>query len=87
MTLDVKLRWKQHIKKKNVMGSIWNSGNFIGCLEAILSCQFTLKSYYTSKFTSSLELRYPALGLRQWFWYWSDSMLPKSTMCIVNAPW
>jgi hypothetical protein len=50
MTLDAKLRWKERIKKKNMMSSTSNSGKCIGCLDAILSGQSTIKSYYTSKF-------------------------------------
>jgi hypothetical protein len=76
MTLDDKLRWKEHIKKKRdelnikkqtpwplvrkqtiptgrppLVGksSASSSGKCIGCLDAILSCQSTIKSYYTSK--------------------------------------
>jgi hypothetical protein len=36
MTLDAKLRWKEHIQKKR-------------CLDAILSCQSTINSHYTIK--------------------------------------
>jgi hypothetical protein len=48
MTLDAKLRWKEHIKK-NVMFSTSRLGKCIGCLDAILSCQSTINSHYTSK--------------------------------------
>jgi hypothetical protein len=49
MALDAKLRWKEHIKKK-VMSSTSSSGKCIGYLDAILSCQSTINSYYRSKF-------------------------------------
>jgi hypothetical protein len=48
MTLDAKLQWKENMKKK-IMSSKSSSGNYIGCLESILSCQSTINSYYTSK--------------------------------------
>jgi hypothetical protein len=37
------------ILRKNVMSSTSSSGKCIGCLDAILSCQSTIKSYYTIK--------------------------------------
>jgi hypothetical protein len=37
------------ILRKNVMSSTSSSGKYVGCLYAILSCQSTIKSYYTSK--------------------------------------
>jgi hypothetical protein len=37
------------ILRKNVMSSTSSSAKCIGCLDAILSCQSTIKSYYTSK--------------------------------------
>jgi hypothetical protein len=37
------------ILRKNAMSSTSSSGNCIGCLDAILSCQSTINSYYTSK--------------------------------------
>jgi hypothetical protein len=49
MTLDAKLQWKEHIKKKNMMRSTSSSGKCIGSSDAILCCQSTIKSYYTSK--------------------------------------
>jgi hypothetical protein len=36
------------ILRKNVMSSTSNPGKCIGCLDAILSCQSTITSYYTS---------------------------------------
>jgi hypothetical protein len=48
MTLDAKLRWKEHIKKKcdelniKFRKMYW----LLGCNS---SCQTTIKSYYTSK--------------------------------------
>jgi hypothetical protein len=35
--------------RKNVMSSTSSSGKCIGCLDAILSCQSTINSHYTSK--------------------------------------
>jgi hypothetical protein len=37
------------ILRKNVTSSTSSSGKCIGCLDAILSCQSTINSYYTSK--------------------------------------
>jgi hypothetical protein len=48
INLDAKLRWKEHIKK-NAMSSATGSGKCFRCLGAILSCQSTINSYYTSK--------------------------------------
>jgi hypothetical protein len=64
MTLDVKLQWKEDMKKK-VMSSTSSSGKCADCLEAILSCQSTINSYHTSKLYIQFELRHPALGLHQ----------------------
>jgi hypothetical protein len=40
---------KSILRKKKVMGSTLSSGKCIGCLDAILSCQSTISSYYISK--------------------------------------
>jgi hypothetical protein len=37
------------ILRKNVISSTSSSGKFIDCLDAILSFQSTIKSYYNSK--------------------------------------
>jgi hypothetical protein len=37
------------ILRKNVMSLTSNSGKCIGCLDAILRCQSTINSHYTSK--------------------------------------
>jgi hypothetical protein len=49
MTLDAKLRCKEHIKKKNVISSTSSSEKCTGCLDANPSCQSTINSYYRSK--------------------------------------
>jgi hypothetical protein len=46
--MDAKLQWKEHFRK-NVMSSSSTSGKCIGYLDEILSCQSTIRSYYTSK--------------------------------------
>jgi hypothetical protein len=61
MTLYANLRWKVCIRK-NVMSSTTSSGKCIGYLDAILSCQSTINK---ASYTSSLELRYTAMGLLQ----------------------
>jgi hypothetical protein len=48
MALDAWLQWKEHIKR-NVMSSTSSSGKCIVCLDAILSCQSTISSYYPNK--------------------------------------
>jgi hypothetical protein len=37
------------ILRKNMMSSTSSLGKCIGCLDAILSCQSTINSYYTNK--------------------------------------
>jgi uncharacterized protein YeeX (DUF496 family) len=80
--LNAKLRWKEHIKK-NVMSSTLSSGKCIGYLEEILSCQSTIKSYYTSK-----------LYVQFWVMVSSSGAVPviqryrnKVLKCIINVPW
>jgi hypothetical protein len=48
MTLDAKLRWKEHTKKKRDELNI-KFRKMYGCLHVILSCQSTINSHYTSK--------------------------------------
>jgi hypothetical protein len=48
MTLDAKLRWKKHIENKRDELNI-KFRKIYCCLDAILSCQSTINSYYTSK--------------------------------------
>jgi hypothetical protein len=48
MTLDAKLSGESILRKK-MMSSTSSSGKCIGCLDAILSCQSKINSYYTSK--------------------------------------
>jgi hypothetical protein len=47
MTLDTKLRRKEHLKKKR---DELNSGKYIGFLDATLSCPFTTNLSYINKF-------------------------------------
>jgi hypothetical protein len=77
------------ILKKNLMSSTSSSGKCIGCLYAILSCQSTIKLYYTSK----LYLQFGVNGVLLWGCT-SDSNIQvihhyqnKALKCIVNAPW
>jgi hypothetical protein len=48
MTLEAHFWWKEDIKK-NAMSPTSISGKYIGCSDAVLSCQSTINSYYTSK--------------------------------------
>jgi uncharacterized protein YeeX (DUF496 family) len=87
MTLDAKLRWKEHIKK-NDMSSTSSSGKCIGWLDAILSCQSTINSHYTSKLyvqfgvmvsSSGAALVNPIFKIQRY--------QNKVLKCIVNALW
>jgi hypothetical protein len=61
MTLGAKLQWKEHIRKK-AMSSTSSSGKCIGCLEAILNCQFTINSHYTNKLYVQFGVMVPSFG-------------------------
>jgi hypothetical protein len=71
--------------RKVVMSSTSSSGRRIGYLDAILSCQSTINSYYTSKLYVQLEL-----GIQLWGCA-NDSNIQviqrQVLKCIVNAPW
>jgi hypothetical protein len=59
MTLDAKLQWKEHIKKKREYQVQENV-----LVAWTLSCQSTINSHYTSKLYVQFGVWYPALGLR-----------------------
>jgi hypothetical protein len=70
-----------------VMSSTSSSGKCIGCLDAILSCQSTINSHYTSK----LYVQF-GVGIQLWGCA-SDSNIEviqryqnEVLKCIVNAP-
>jgi uncharacterized protein YeeX (DUF496 family) len=74
------------ILRNNVMSSTSSSGESVGCLDAILSCQSTINSNYTSKF-------YVQFGVMVWGCA-SESNFQviqryqnKVLKCIVNAFW
>jgi hypothetical protein len=89
MTLDAKLRWKEHIKKKNAMSTTSSSGKCIRWLDAILSCQSTINSYYTSK----LYVQFGVNGIRLLVSANRSNIeviqryQNKVLNCIVSAPW
>jgi hypothetical protein len=105
MNLDVKLRWKEHIKKKRdelnikfrkmyciVLYCIYSAfkTKCIGCLDEILSCQYTINSHYPSKLyvqfgvmVSSSRVALVNLINIQVIQRNQNKVLK----CIVNAPW
>jgi hypothetical protein len=80
-------QWLEHITKKNVMSSTSNSGKCIGCLDAILSCQSTIKSYYTSKLYVQFGVMVSSFGaalvILIFNWFNATKKMPN---CIANAP-
>jgi hypothetical protein len=51
---------KNLLRGEKVMNSTSSSGKYIGCLDAILSCQSTIQSYYTSKLYVQIGVMVPS---------------------------
>jgi hypothetical protein len=87
MTLDAKLRWKAHIKKKHQ--ELQNSEKCTGCSNADPNCQCTISCPYRTKCCDQYGHMVPNCGdvLKKRYIDITERYQNKVLRCLVNAPW